>query len=381
MKLIQRIMTAVVLCTLLGTTAHVIYGWNPFKKDDWKKVGTVIKNVADTATDWAKSVGDKIAKKLNQVQECAQVVPLGTEWATQRAAYYVATATLDAAQKLQQLDPVLTGLRAQLAALEAQKVAIAGLQKTASLGLDATQALADATSTVVKGISVAVGAAGAVKSFGGKASVADLKALKLPEFSLVVTIGGRDVTIDKLPISFASVADLKKSLIPAVKSIITTVAGGKVKKEDIDKVAPDSAIILGQTPVSSSTGLVTTPTQPTPAKSTTTSVVSPGQVQPTVHQPPLSGVQRITYNLQNYSGMVVEVTINGTEGPTTLMMNSSDLKTVTVTGTCPMTITIQHLASYSKPLANYTASATLPCIQGTTATFYAIANGLTIMVN
>ena len=376
-------MTAVVLCALMGTTAHVMYGWNPFKKEDWKKVGSAIKGAADTAADWAKSVGDQLVKALNKVPACAAVVPLGTEWAAQRAAYYVATATLDAAQKLQQLDPVLSDLRVQLAALEAQKVAIAALQKTASLGLDVTQALADATSAIVKEVSTAVGAAAAVKSFGGKASVADLKALKLPEFDLVVTIAGKDVTIKKLPIDFSSLAGFKKALVPAIKSIIATVSGGKVKKEDIDKVAPDSVVIGGVPPASSISSAQAQ------SAATGQSVVGSGQVQPTATGAPAggtqstatpTGVQTVTYNVQNYSGMVVQVTINGAQTPTSFTMQSSGLETVTVTGSCPMSITVQHSASSGKPAVDYTASAPLPCTTGTTATFYAIKTGLSISV-
>lgn len=240
---IKRMLVVAAMCSLVGVSAHIAYGWNPFKKSDWQKVGQSIKNAAQSAADWAKDVGDQIAKKLNKVSDCAQIVPLGTAWASQRAAYYVATATLTAAQQLQQADPVLTGLRAQVAALQAKKVALQGTQAAANLGLEATQALADATSAIVNGIGSAIQGASAVKKFAAKASIADLQAMKLPEFSLVVTIAGKDITVDKVPISFKSLADFKKAVVPLAKSLIETISGGKVKKTDLDAKMPDNTIV------------------------------------------------------------------------------------------------------------------------------------------
>ena len=185
---------------------------NFFSKDIpnfFKGVGSDIEKAYNESSQWVKNRANDLGKAFEKVGECAQVVPLGIEWTSKKAAYTVAKATLDVANKLQELDPELTGYRAALGSLiTARETALAALN-TGKYG-------AIAIGEVGKGFEALTNNVLDIQKLSFKAGLADLKMGKIATFSIQAKIAGKVIKLSNIKIDVKDVKGMALSLAKTI---------------------------------------------------------------------------------------------------------------------------------------------------------------------
>lgn len=189
---------------------------NFFSKDVpsfFKGVGSDIQKAYNESSQWVKNRANDLGKAFDKVGECAQVVPLGIEWTSKKAAYTVAKATLDVANKLQELDPELTGYRTALGSLIAAREAALAALNTGKYG-------AIAIGKVGEGFEFLTNNVLDIQKFSFKAGLAELKQGKLATCSIQATIAGKKVKLDDIKIDFQNVKEMAFSVAKSVASAV-----------------------------------------------------------------------------------------------------------------------------------------------------------------
>lgn len=199
----------------------IMQGFNPFSKSDWDDVGDTIKGGFESAGKEIKEAFEKGVKFLGKtfhdakdlveeaftkVTECVSVVGLGTKWASKKAAYETAKATLEAAKELQMLDPRLVSLQA---AEETAKAALEAGKKS----LDAAQLSAKAFSEVLKKLSAAAGKGINIKSMSFEGYMSKLLAsAKGPRITINAVVFGQNIKKD-VEVDFSKPAAAAKKIM------------------------------------------------------------------------------------------------------------------------------------------------------------------------
>jgi hypothetical protein len=113
----------IVLVTIsVSSSVSIVYGiFNPLSSSDWNNLG-------NTVGSWVESSYRALYAKFENVPACAQVVPLGAQWALTKAAYETAAVGAQAAslflegvKKAQSLDPRILQKKSQIANLQLRK--------------------------------------------------------------------------------------------------------------------------------------------------------------------------------------------------------------------------------------------------------------------
>lgn len=184
-----------------------------------KKVGSSIKEGFEATGDWFQDRANDLKQAFDQVGECAEVIPLGTEWAGKKAAYTVAKGVLDAAMELQRLDPARARLQLEKVGLLTARGTLIATRETAKGGLEAVRGLATATSELGQLVGKAMGGAFNIQRMEFDMNLADIKKGKLPKVGITATIAGKKIDFD-LQINFKDIAGSAKSIIEtAAKNI------------------------------------------------------------------------------------------------------------------------------------------------------------------
>jgi len=179
----------------------------------FKGVGSDIQKAYNESSQWVKNRADDLGKAFDKVGECAQVVPLGIEWTSKKAAYAVAKATLDAAKTLQELDPELTGYRTALGSLIAAR-------ETALAALNTGKYGAIAIGKVGEGFELLTNNVLDIQKLSFRGGLAELKMGKIATFSIQAKIAGKTIKLNNIKIDMNDIKGMGLSLAKSIASAI-----------------------------------------------------------------------------------------------------------------------------------------------------------------
>ena len=162
------------------------------------------------------SIFDDIKSTVSQLGEraeaCASVVPAAAELAAKKVAYETAKIALDVAIALNQADPDIAKLIVANQGLEAAK---SGIDVGAAAGQFGVEAISELGQTVGKVLASGLN----ISKVEFDANVADLKAAKLPMFSIEGAVAGKNFKI-KVQANLKDKLSFAKSVFAALKSVI-----------------------------------------------------------------------------------------------------------------------------------------------------------------
>lgn len=157
-----------------------------------------------------EEIAEDIVEAFEQLFACLEVVGLGTAWVARQAAYYVAYGALEAAKGLQELDPRLIGLRAELAGIQVSIGAMQAGEFITEGVLNAVQIVMLVVSYIDKAIAEIIFKAFNIESisvFVGLGENTVTEKFQLPEFTMKGYIFGQSFSIK---INLSDIANVAK---------------------------------------------------------------------------------------------------------------------------------------------------------------------------